>query len=76
VIASEFANIDYAAIARAMGCQGIRVEEPGQLAKALAEALGSHEPTVLDVVTSLRPSYEVVMSPLAIPLWESLEEDK
>jgi acetolactate synthase-1/2/3 large subunit len=76
VIASEFANIDYAAIARAMGCQGIRVEEPGQLAKALAEALGSHEPTVLDVVTSLRSSYEDVMSPLAIPLWESLEEDK
>jgi len=67
VIASEFANMDFAEIARAIGCRGIRVEEPGQLEEALAEALTSSEPTVLDVVTSRKISYEDVMSPLAVP---------
>ena len=67
VIASELSDIDHAAIARAMNCRGIRVEEPGQLEEALAEALGSSKPTVLDVVTSLRISYEDVMSPLVVP---------
>jgi acetolactate synthase-1/2/3 large subunit len=67
VIASEFSDIDHAAIARAMNCRGIRVEEPGQLEEALAEALGSGKPTVLDVVTSLRISFEDVMSPLVVP---------
>jgi acetolactate synthase-1/2/3 large subunit len=73
-IASEFADIDHAAIARAIGCRGIRLIEPGQLEGALLEALTSNEPTVLDVATSLKTSYENVMSPLANPLWESLEE--
>jgi acetolactate synthase-1/2/3 large subunit len=67
VIASEFSDIDHAAIARAMNCRGIRVEEPGQLEEALVEALDSGEPTVLDVVTSLRISFEDVMSPLVVP---------
>ena len=67
VIASEFSDIDHAAIARAMNCRGIRVEEPDQLEEALAEALGSGKPTVLDVVTSLRISFEDVMSPLVVP---------
>ncbi len=67
VIASELADMDHAAIARAMGCRGMRVAEPGQLGDALAEALMSGEPTVLDVVTSLKASYEDVMSPLAVP---------
>jgi acetolactate synthase-1/2/3 large subunit len=64
VIASEFSDIDHAAIARAMSCRGIRVEEPGHLGEALADALASSEPTVLDVVTSLKISYEDVISPL------------
>jgi acetolactate synthase-1/2/3 large subunit len=67
VIASEFADIDYAAIARAVGCRGIRVEKPGQLKEALTEALASKEPAVVDVVTSLKPSFKDVMSPLAVP---------
>ncbi len=64
VIASEFANVNYAAIANAMGCRGIRVEEPDQLSGALAEALAGNEPTVVDVVTSLKTSFRDVTSPL------------
>lgn len=67
LIASEFSDMNFAEIARAMGCRGIRVEEPAQLRKELAEALIRNEPSVLDVVTSRKTSYRDVMSPLAAP---------
>ena len=41
---------DLAAIARSMGAEGLRVEDPAQLEVALAHALGSRRPTVVDVV--------------------------
>jgi len=63
-IACDFANFDHAAIARAMGCEGIRVENPSQLAPALHEALTSDKPTVVDVHTSLSESFVKVTSPL------------
>jgi acetolactate synthase I/II/III large subunit len=40
---------DYAAMARAMGAQGLRVETPGDLGSALRAALDSGLPTVIDV---------------------------
>lgn len=40
---------DYAAIARAYGAAGIRVEAPDQLGDALKQAIASNRPTVLDV---------------------------
>jgi acetolactate synthase-1/2/3 large subunit len=63
-IACDFANFDHAAIARAMGCHGIRVEDPHQLAPALKEALNSDRPSVVDVHTSLSESFVKVTSPL------------
>jgi acetolactate synthase-1/2/3 large subunit len=63
-IASTFADMNFSEIARAMGCNGIRVEEPGKLAGALAEALASNVATVVDVVTSFEPSFRDVTSPL------------
>jgi acetolactate synthase-1/2/3 large subunit len=64
-IASTFADMDFAAIARAMGCRGIRVERAEEIGPALHEALSVAEPTVVDVVTSFRPSFRDVTSPLA-----------
>ena len=64
VIASEFKKMNYAEIAKAMGCQGIRVEEPGQISTALAQALEGNKPTVVDVVTSLKTSFRDVTSRL------------
>jgi acetolactate synthase-1/2/3 large subunit len=64
-IASTFADMDFAAIARAIGCRGIRVERAEAIAPALNEALGCGAPTVVDVVTSMRPSFRDVTSPLA-----------
>ena len=63
-IASSFADFDLAAIAQAMGCNGIRVEEPAQLAGALQTALSSDKPTVVDVHTSFSESFHKVTSPL------------
>src|SRR5919201_1663931 len=63
-IASHFASFDYAAIARAMGCGAIRIEQPSQLAAALRQALESTIPFVVDVVTSSRVTFRDVTSPL------------
>jgi acetolactate synthase-1/2/3 large subunit len=63
--AAEFNDFDHAAIARAMGCKGTRVEEEKDFAPALQEALASRKPTVLDVRTSLKTSFADVTSELA-----------
>ena len=52
-------------IAQAMGCRGIRVEEPGQLAGAFKGVLTADIPTALDVSTSPEISLEDVLSPRA-----------
>jgi acetolactate synthase I/II/III large subunit len=64
-IASEFGRFDYAAIARAMGCRGLRVEHARDLPAALEQALGSDQPAVVDVVTSGAVTFKDVTSPLA-----------
>ncbi|MBV9582388.1 MAG: thiamine pyrophosphate-binding protein [Chloroflexi bacterium] len=64
-IASTFAAHDYAAIARAMGCVGLRVTEPAQIAPALAEALAADRPCVVDVVTSGRMTFREVTADLS-----------
>jgi acetolactate synthase-1/2/3 large subunit len=54
---SDLAETNYAAAAEALGCRGLRVERPDQLAGALQAAL--HEtgrPVVLDVVVTRDPA--------------------
>jgi len=63
-IASSFAAMNFAEIAKSMGCHGIRVEETGQIKPALQEALAAGQPTVVDVVTSFKPTFRDVTSPL------------
>jgi acetolactate synthase-1/2/3 large subunit len=62
--ASRFADFDYAAIARAMGCEAFRVDRPEQLSAAFRAALACRQPAVVDVVTSLNESYERVTTRL------------
>ncbi|MBV8494890.1 MAG: thiamine pyrophosphate-binding protein, partial [Alphaproteobacteria bacterium] len=64
--AAEFKDFDHAGIARAMGCRGVRVEEPVALGPALQEAIASRAPTVIDVLTSLKVSFADITSPLAV----------
>jgi acetolactate synthase-1/2/3 large subunit len=54
---ADLIEMDYASIARAMGCRGIRVERPDQLAIAFREALADrNQPTVIDVMVTRDPS--------------------
>ena len=64
-IASAFGPFDHAAIARAMGCEGIRVERASDLQPAFARALAAERPAVVEVLTSLRETFQKVTSPLA-----------
>jgi acetolactate synthase-1/2/3 large subunit len=51
----RFGPTDFTAVARSFGVRGIRVEQPGDIAPALNEALAANEPIVVDVVTDLEP---------------------
>jgi len=54
---SDLVEMDYAAIARAMGCRGIRVENPDDLAQAFRTGINERDkPTVIDVVVTRDPA--------------------
>jgi acetolactate synthase-1/2/3 large subunit len=63
--AAEFKDWDHAAIARALGCRGVRVEDPAALKPALQDALATRAPTVIDVRTSLAVTFADITSQLA-----------
>lgn len=46
----DYSDTDYAAVARAYGCVGIRVEHPSEIRPALEEAFASGRPALIDVV--------------------------
>jgi acetolactate synthase I/II/III large subunit len=64
-IASELGRNDYARIAQAMGCVGIRVESVKDLLGELGRVNGAKEPVVLDVVTTEDAPFWQVQSPFA-----------
>jgi len=64
-IASELGRTDYARIAQAMGCVGVRVESVKDLVGELGRVNGAKEPVVLDVVTTEDAPFWQVQSPFA-----------
>jgi acetolactate synthase-1/2/3 large subunit len=65
-IASEFADFDYAEVARSLHCAGQRVQTAAELTAALKVALEEPLTTVIDVVTSRDGStFLDLTSPLA-----------
>ncbi len=54
--ASDLAETNYARVAQAFGCHGIRVEQPGELAAALKKAIATPGPSVVDVVVTRDPA--------------------
>jgi len=65
-IGSDFIDTDYAAIANAFGCLGLRVERHADLRPALDEALKSGRPSVVDVVIDREEKmFKKIYSPLA-----------
>ncbi len=54
---SDLSETDYADTARALGCQGIRVDDPGALQGAFAEGIANRNiPTIIDVIVTRDPS--------------------
>jgi acetolactate synthase-1/2/3 large subunit len=54
---SDLVEMDYAAVAKAMGCHGIRVTDPEKLNAALREGLANTDtPTILDIVVTRDPA--------------------
>ena len=51
---TDFYPLDYAKIAEAFGCYGIRVERPEEIADAIEKAFDSGKPAIVDVVTDRR----------------------
>jgi len=47
----KFSDVNFARIAQEMGCLGLRVERPGEIAAALSNALAADVPTVVEIVT-------------------------
>src|SRR5438270_9303372 len=61
----RFGPTDFTAVARSFGVRGIRVEQPGELAPALREALAAAEPVLVAAVTDPEPRAAVPWSPPA-----------
>jgi acetolactate synthase-1/2/3 large subunit len=59
----RFGPTDFTKVAASFGVRGIRVEQPGEIASALATALAADEPIVVDVVTDLEPRAPEAWSP-------------
>ena len=57
----DFADVDHAAIARACGVKGLRLERAGDIAATIAEALATDGPVLIDVIAD--PS---AMPPVAV----------
>jgi acetolactate synthase-1/2/3 large subunit len=73
VIASEFIDTDFARIAQAFDCQGVRVRTPDEIAPAVRRALASKDPFVIDVLTDPDERIrEAVVSPWARKALENL----
>ncbi len=51
---TDFYPLDYAKIAEAFGCFGIRVERPEEIGDAIEKAFDSGKPAIVDVVTDRR----------------------
>jgi benzoylformate decarboxylase len=51
-ISTEVRGIDFVGLARSLGCAGVRVEKPGELAPTLHDAFRSPVPTLVDVAVA------------------------
>jgi acetolactate synthase I/II/III large subunit len=64
-MAANFAEFDHAAIARSLGCDGVRVATITELRDVLKTLGDLVRPLVIDVPTSLGTSFQDVASPLS-----------
>ncbi|MCT8973598.1 thiamine pyrophosphate-binding protein [Microbaculum marinisediminis] len=55
---SDLAEVNYARVAESLGCTGIRVEDPADIAGALRQGIsGASGPTLIDIVVTRDPAH-------------------
>ena len=55
-ISADLNEVNFAKVAQAFNCTGIRVEEPGELEGALRQAMATKGPVVIDVIVTRDPA--------------------
>jgi acetolactate synthase-1/2/3 large subunit len=69
-VAAAFDEFDHAAIARSVGCDGVRIESTDALRTALSSVGQRTKPFVIDVPTSLTTSFRDIVQSLAGDRWK------
>jgi acetolactate synthase-1/2/3 large subunit len=64
VVAAEFAAFDHAAIARALGCDGVSASTPAALEEALGRIPSLQRPLVIDVPVGMATSFRDILDPI------------
>ncbi len=59
----KFGKYSFAQIAKEFGCDGMRIEQPTDIASALQRAMSADKPVVLDVVTDTTASHPRAWTP-------------
>jgi acetolactate synthase-1/2/3 large subunit len=72
-VAAGFDEFDHAAIARSVGCDGVRVTSTDDLRDALSSVADRTIPFVIDVPTSLKKSFKDIVQSLAGDRWKAGE---
>ena len=72
-VAAGFDEFDHAAIARSVGCDGVRVTSTDDLCDALSSVADRTIPFVIDVPTSLKTSFKDIVQSLAGDRWKAGE---
>jgi acetolactate synthase-1/2/3 large subunit len=55
-ISADLNEVDFAKVAQAFGCCGMRVQQPGEIEPALRRALATRGPVVVDVIVTRDPA--------------------
>ena len=75
----ELWNPDFAAMAKTMGGEGVRIEKPGDIAPAVEQAIKSQKPTVIDVIINrdtplpLTTTWQMPPIPPALPTFGNIK---
>jgi acetolactate synthase-1/2/3 large subunit len=59
----RFGEFNFAKVAEAMGCGGIRVGQPGEIKGALEEAFAMNKPVVVEVMSDVEAMAPIAWAP-------------
>jgi acetolactate synthase-1/2/3 large subunit len=60
-IATEYDAPNFSGIAQAIGCKGLKIEDPADLKPAISAAIDSDKPALIDVATSQEAHFRLMM---------------